>query len=184
MSASPRLVLINGAPGSGKSTLAAAVAAELPMALQLDIDQLKFSLGGWRDDLSSAGLQARRLTLALVAQHLGDGHDVIIGQYLPKTAFIEQLEHAARGHDAEFVEIVLQTPADVLAHRLAARHAQPTRPEHEHNNTLVGPDDAADLVASIEAMREHRPAAITVNAAEEVTASLTQVRSILGMINP
>ncbi len=39
-----RLVLINGAPGSGKSTLAHALAARRPLALALDVDQLKHAL--------------------------------------------------------------------------------------------------------------------------------------------
>ncbi|MCT1910641.1 ATP-binding protein [Brachybacterium paraconglomeratum] len=42
----PVLLLLNGAPGSGKSTLA----ARRPLALALDVDQLKHSLAGWEED--------------------------------------------------------------------------------------------------------------------------------------
>src|SRR5699024_11891186 len=57
-------------PGSGKSTLAARLAEERPLALALDIDVLKHSLGGWDEDLTRSGLQARRLAAAMIGQHL------------------------------------------------------------------------------------------------------------------
>src|SRR5690606_17116939 len=99
----PVLLLLNGAPGAGKSTLAARLAARRPLALALDIDQLKHSLGGWEADLQSSGLQARRLALALAGRHLEGGHDVLIGQYLARPSFLTQLQDLARECGARFV---------------------------------------------------------------------------------
>src|SRR5699024_7776598 len=115
------LMLLGGAPGSGKSTLAARLAEERPLALALDIDVLKHSLGGWDEDLTRSGLQARRLAAAMIGQHLADGHDVLLGQYLARTSFIEQLEQLAADHGARFVEVVLVLEERTLAQRLQER---------------------------------------------------------------
>lgn len=170
------LVLLNGAPGSGKSTLAAIVAADRPMALALDVDAIKHALGGWRHDPYASGVQARRIALAAIARHLGDGFDVVVSQYLARTDFIEALESTAASCGARYAEIVLSLDAAALARRIQDRHAAPDRPEHAVNNTLVRPEDAADLVAGIDRLRAQRPRAVVVDAAGppgEVAAAVT-----------
>jgi predicted kinase len=74
-----RLVLINGAPGSGKSTLAHLLAQDEPLTLALDVDAIKHSLGQWQSATPAAGITARRLAVALAAEHLRQGHDVLVG---------------------------------------------------------------------------------------------------------
>lgn len=173
------LVLINGAPGSGKSTLASCVAAERPLALALDIDAIRHNLGGWHDDQRSSGRQARRLAVAIARRQLGDGHDVVIGQYLARTEFIDELEAVARQMHAPFVEIVLVLDAATLASRLAARAAAPTRPEHAVNNRLVGPGDAPALVAGINRVLAARPHALRIDGSGTLTQTLDAVRHTL-----
>jgi predicted kinase len=174
----PVLLLLNGAPGSGKSTLAAQLAAERPLALALDVDQLKHSLGGWEEDLHAAGLQARRLALALAVRHLADGHDVLIGQYLARPEFLEQLEELAGTSGARFVEAALVLDAETLAQRLSARRAAPDRPEQVANDRFVGPADAAEHVTALEALLEGRPHAHRLDAArprEELACALGRI---------
>lgn len=137
-----RLVLINGAPGSGKSTIAHALAQDRSLTLALDIDGIKHSLGCWEEDPLASGLHARRLTLALANEQLNAGFDVVIGQYLARTPFIEDLERLAEQHGARFCEFVLNLDAAALAKRLAERASNPDRLEHAFNNRLVGPEDA------------------------------------------
>jgi predicted kinase len=172
-----RLVLINGAPGSGKSTLADALAGDQPMALALDVDVLKHSLGHWGDDLLASGLHARRLSLALAREQLGAGYDVIMGQYLARTAFIEDLERLAAELDARFSEFVLDLDAAALATRLEDRSRTPTRREHVANDDLVGPGDAARLVESLAGLREARPSAVWIDARGSLSSTLQALRA-------
>jgi hypothetical protein len=92
------------------------------------------------------------------------GYGVVLGQYLPRTPFIEDLAALARRLDVRFFEFVLDLDAPSLAARLALRALDPHYPEHVVNNRRVGPDDPGRLVESIEALRQGRPGAIWVNA--------------------
>lgn len=174
-----RLVLINGAPGSGKSTLADGVAQSQPMTLALDVDIIKHSLGRWSDDLLASGLHARRLSLALAREQLNAGYDVVIGQYLARTPFIEDLERLAAEVDAQFFEFVLDLNAPALAERLAGRSSAPSRPEHMANNSMVGPGDADLLVQSLESLRETRPGAVWIDARGSLPSTLRLLRAAL-----
>ena len=175
----PALVLLNGAPGSGKSTLAALLAAQRPMALALDIDTLKHALGGWVEDLQASGLQARRLAVALIRQHLADGYDVILGQYLARTAFLEELEQLAADCGARFVEVALILDEVTLAQRLGDRRERPDRPEQALNDRFVGPDDAGELVRSIQDVLQDRPNARLVEASRERAKIIEDLRELL-----
>lgn len=173
-------MLLNGAPGSGKSTLARRLADDRAMTLALDVDTVKHALGRWDEDPPAAGRHARVLALALAGTHLDAGHDVVVGQYLARTPFIEELAVCAAQHGARFVEVVLHVDAASLAERLAGRTSAPDRPEHAVNNRLVGPDDAAGLVASVERLRPLRPGAVWVDARGSREATLRLLRSVLG----
>lgn len=169
------LLLLNGAPGSGKSTLAQAWAAARPGWLCLDVDQVKFALPGWADDLNAAGLEARRLTLQRAGEHLQTGGDVVIGQYLARTPFVEQLADLAELCDQRFVHLLLQVDEATLRSRLAGRLAAPERPEHAHNNTMVGPDDAPELIESLRQLAALRPEARWVDATGDLATTLERV---------
>lgn len=174
----PVLLLLNGAPGAGKSTLAARLAARRPLALALDIDQLKHSLGGWEADLQSSGLQARRLALALAGRHLEGGHDVLIGQYLARPSFLTQLQDLAGECGARFVEAALVADVPTLSARLAARRTAPDRPEQAANDRHVGPADAAGHAAALEALLAERPQVHRLDAAlplEELVGMLGRI---------
>jgi hypothetical protein len=150
------------------------------MTLALDIDDIKHSLGRWSDDLQQSGLHARRLGLALATEHLRAGHDVVLGQYLARTSFIEDLERLARDLGADFCELVLDLDAPALAERLAGRSSAPSRPEHVANSSLVGPGDADRLVASLAPLREARPRAVWIDARGSLHSTLDLLRAALG----
>ena len=159
-----RTVLINGVPGSGKSTVAQLLAHRTPMALALDIDVIKHALGQWESDPTGAGRQARRIALAAAEAHLATGHDVIMGQYLARTEFVEQLEQLSRRLGSRFFEFVLVVDQPTLRARLEHRAMHPHRPEHEVNARLVSVSDVPDLVSSTERLLAQRPSAWPVDA--------------------
>jgi predicted kinase len=126
-----RLVLINGLPGSGKSTLARRLADEHPLTLVLEIDHVVTLLGV--DDSSEADPwpAARRIALAMARQHLADGHDVVVPQYLGRLDFVHDLDRLARDVDATFVEVALRPePADVAARRFRDRATAAATQQH------------------------------------------------------
>lgn len=174
------LVLVNGAPGAGKSSLADRLVARRPLMLALDIDRIKHSLGRWDDDPDAAGRHARRLALALVREQLGSGHDVAVAQYLARTDFVEDLERTAADHGARFLEVILDLDEPGLARRLRDRQDSPDRPEHAINNALVGPEDAAELVRSLDALRRARPRTVTIDASGSVEDTVTAIAAVLG----
>src|SRR3954470_12752923 len=176
----PGLGLVNGAPGSGKSPRADALARERQMTLALDVDSIKHSLGRGEETPSASGLHARRLALALAEEHLGTGYDAVVGQYLARTPFIEDLAALAERLHARFLEIVLDVDPATLAGRLRSRARHPERPEHLLNNRLVGPDDAGRLVRSMQELRRARPQAIVIDARGSRATTLDLLRDAVG----
>lgn len=174
-----RLILVNGAPGSGKSTIAQALAQCTALALALDIDAIKHALGHWEDDPAASGWQARRIALAMAGEQLSGGFDVVLGQYLAKPEFIEELEALAAHHDVQFFEFILHLDTATLAERLGRRARHPDRPEHEILNRLVGPVDAEALVGSLEPLRQSRPQAVWVDARGPLPTTLRILRALL-----
>jgi predicted kinase len=159
--------------------MAQALAQDREMTLALDVDTIKHSLGRWDDDPVASGVRARQLYLALAEEHLRAGFDVVLGQYLAQTPFIEDLEALADRLEVAFVELVLDIDVPTLAGRLAMRASDPDRPEHVVNNRLVGPDDANRLVASMEGHRLNRPRAIWVDARGPHSSTADLLRAAL-----
>ncbi|WP_375488798.1 AAA family ATPase [uncultured Jatrophihabitans sp.] len=133
----PRLILLNGMPAVGKTTLARRYADDHAMALVVELDGLRRQLGRWQEQPTAAGLHARALSLTLAGQHLRDGFDVLLPQFLARPRFIEQAEHVAVGAGAQFFEFVLVDDRDTLFARFAARSTAAAEPAHVDAAWLV-----------------------------------------------
>ena len=136
----PRLIVLNGPPAIGKTTLARRYAADHPFALALDIDSVRRLLGRWRDDATKAGLLARAMTLTMTREHLRQGFDVVLPQYLARIEFLEQAERVATEADADFHEFVLMDDRDTVVRRFNERTAAAREPAHV---------DAGEVVATL-----------------------------------
>jgi predicted kinase len=139
-----RLVLINGVPGIGKSTLARRYAADHPLSLVLDVDQVRGMLGRWIETPSDAGVLARRLAIEMAGVHLRGGHDVVVPQFLGRTEFVLSLEELCRHVGAPFVEVALVTGPEEARRRFTKRSEESQRAEHRDAALLLDRSGGAD----------------------------------------
>lgn len=117
----PRLIHLNGPTGVGKSAIAARYAAEHPLTLNLDADEILRLVGGWRDDFSGAVSLVRPLALAMAATHLAGGHDVVMPQLIMRRDQQARFAEVAREAGADYLEFVLLAPPEVTVERYRRR---------------------------------------------------------------
>ena len=144
-----RLIVLNGPPGVGKSTLARRFVDDHPLAMNLDIDSIRRLLGRWRADPTQAGLLARAMTLTMAREHLGNGYDVVLPQFLGKPQFLEQAEVVAEVAGAAFHEIVLMDGRDEVFRRFAARTRAAAEPAHVEAGELVADLGGEPMLAAM-----------------------------------
>jgi len=178
-----RLIVLNGPPGVGKSTIAQRYVDDHPLALNLDIDSLRRLLGRWRDDVARAGLLARAMSLTLAREHLGNGHDVVVPQYLGNPQFLAQAEAAATEAGAQFVEIMLMDDRDAVVRRFNERTARAESANHVDAGGYVAELGGDDLLFTmydrLVLVLSARPAAQVVQCPEgAVDAAYARVREL------
>ena len=159
----PLLLLLNGPPAVGKSALARRYLEDHPLALLVEVDRLRTSLGTWREDERSK-LLARDLALALIRARLQQGGDVVVPQYLGRTDFIQTLDALARRHHAHFVEVIVVDAEPRLAQRFRDRTRDMGRSGEEHPAEEVREDEVDaridEWIGLLEAVRDERPATL------------------------
>ena len=144
----------------------------------MEIDELRTSIEGWAEDEGSQ-LEARRLAVRLVDEHLRRGTDVMLPQYLGRTAFITELEQTARAAGAQFVEVRLVADEAAVVARFEARRASTTgvaHPEHEVDDVRAA---VADAMTRLELIARGRPDAVTVTADDDIEVTLTRLAAVL-----
>lgn len=145
----PVLVLLNGPTASGKSTIAARLVEARPSALNIDIDVVRSSLAGWRDDPISAGLTARRRAIETARDHLQASGDVVIPQFLGRVDFLEQLDELAGELDVPFVELMLTLDRSSATAAFVDRSENPVDQTHRDAAFLVAQSSADDPVGDM-----------------------------------
>jgi predicted kinase len=176
------LLLLNGPPGVGKSTMASLLVDEHPLALRLDLDQLRRSLGRWDEHPEQSGLLARDLALAAARVHLLSGHAVVIPQFLGRLAFVERLEGLAQEVGAAFRHIALM---DSRENMIARFHARTTRrnaqEQHWEAAELAGAElGLGEMYDALLAVLAARPDAVIVQSVEgDIEGTHHQLRQAL-----
>jgi predicted kinase len=145
----PRLVLLNGPPGVGKSTVARRYLDDHPLALLIEIDDLRVAMGGWADHEGSR-LHARTLALALARTHLGAGLDVVVPQYLGRPAYVDQLQAAASEVGAAFEHVLLVDDRRAIGERFRDRRADLLARGGAHPQADLADDEIDAAIADAE----------------------------------
>ncbi len=117
----PRLIHLNGPTGVGKSTLAARYAADHPLTLNLDADQVVRLVGGWQDNFFATVDLVRPLAITMATHYLATGHDVVMPQLVADRGQRAVFADAVASVGAEYVEVVLLAPRSTAIARFTGR---------------------------------------------------------------
>ena len=160
-------VLLNGPSAVGKSTLASALVSARPLALALDIDEIRTRLGQWETH-PDAKQVARSVGVATAAAHLSGGFDVVLPQLVARVDFIELLERVATEAAAPFVEVMLRADVDALVERFLRRRAAFAAEGRAHPQDDVALEEVRELlertVTELDRVVAVRPGTIVVDA--------------------
>jgi predicted kinase len=161
------LLLLNGPPGVGKSTLARLLVRDHPLALCLDIDLLRRSIGRWDEHPRESGLLARDIAVAAARVHLLSGHPVVVAQFLGRLEFVERLERLAQEVGAPFRHIALMDSKEAVIARFLARAAAPEVPEQYREAEMAGGETGlAEMYDRLLSVLAARPEAVIVPSVE------------------
>ncbi len=179
------LLLLNGPPGVGKSTMARLLVQEHPLALCLDLDLLRRSLGRWDEHPERSGLLARELAVAAARVHLMSGHAVVVPQFLGRLPFLERLERLAGEVDAPFRHIALMdSRSSAIARFLARAEAPDGSEQHREAAELAGGRAGlGQMYDALLAVLAARPGAIVLASAEgDIGGTFRRLRQALAGI--
>ena len=169
---SPVLVHLNGPPAVGKTTVAELLVERRPGSVLLDIDSIRLSLPGWRDDRETM-LQARTIAYEATRQHLLGGNDVVLPQLDARVETLSHLQQLASGARASFVEVLLVTTRDELLRRFRGRTGEHPADDVTDADALID-----GYVADLERVRDAWPRTIVV---ESTTPADTAARVLAAL---
>lgn len=165
----------------GKSALARRYVDDHPLALHMEIDAIRVSLGRWAE-FDESKLIARSLAAAMAEAHLRLGHDVIVAQYLGRTGFIEALDQLARQVGADFHEIVLMDREAAVVDRFGARRVELSAASRPHPQDDVNEQSLDQVIAdslqrlrAVEAERSRTEVILAAGGVEQAYAALRRV---------
>ena len=178
-----QLIVVNGPPGVGKSALARRFVEQRPLALLVEIDALRTSLGAWATHPESMAL-ARDLALALVETHLRSGHDVVLPQFLGRTGLLDALDDLVGRVGAGLVEVALVDRPAAVVDRFRERRARLAATGEAHPQCAVDDAEIERFVASafeqVAEVSRSRPGTVTIDAGSLEDA----IRAIVRVAGP
>lgn len=134
----PNLILLNGPLGVGKSTLAKRYAQQHPLAVAIDIDEVRFLIGSFREFPEQSLQMAFEMAASIGRVALRRGHDIAVAQILTKPAQFELFEELADQTSAKLHEILLYTEKEAAIGRFVLRGRQKGWPLGYKPDGLIG----------------------------------------------
>ncbi|MEO8330563.1 MAG: AAA family ATPase [Candidatus Nanopelagicales bacterium] len=182
-----RLIHLNGPPGIGKSTIANLYVEARPGTLNLDIDEVRRLIGGWRQDFIGAGNLVRPIALNMAETHLRQGLDVVMPQFLCSLSEIELFEAAATTSESQFLEIVLMDSKDRSVDRFTARGDDAEETWHREVQEIVRKNGGVTYLAEmydqlVEVIRLRPSAVVVTSEAGAIDATFRQVSAVLNRV--
>lgn len=180
----PRLIHLNGPPGIGKSTLARMYVEDHTGVLNLDIDQLRCLIGGWRDRFDETGRLVRPIALSMADTHLRAGHDVVMPQFLGRLGEIARFEGVAVRNGATFCEVMLMDDKDRSLERFTRRGDAANSLWHDHVRQVAERNGGRTFLAAmydrLTEVLEQRPSYVVVPSAPgAISETYDELRTVL-----
>ena len=117
----PSLILLNGPLGIGKSTLAKMYSERHLLALNLDIDLIRGSLGRWREHRVESAKLAWEMACQMGRVALAAGSNVTVAHAIQRPEPFRYLEELAAETGSNLYEILLIAPKDEAIRRFITR---------------------------------------------------------------
>ncbi len=151
-----KLIIINGTPASGKSTLAKRICEEVPLTLNVAVDNLRSSMSDWRVYKGESQTLAYNLALGVAETHLKSGNSVVVDKAIVGAEHrLDQLIALGNKYGAEIYEFILTADCDVIVQRATDRGFNP--------NGLLNPDRVVELWEQSQELIKKRDEAILVD---------------------
>lgn len=120
----PKLIILSGPLGVGKSTIAAMYVDNHPLALNLDIDDVRLHLGQWREHPEESARQSKHMAEEMARINLMAGYDVIIPQIYRHEEYLFRLEKVAVDTKARLFEVVLHVDKEEAVKRFMDKNGR------------------------------------------------------------
>lgn len=147
-----------------------------PLALLIDVDELRGWLGAWNQAREIAGLRARALATVLAKDHLRAGHDVVVAQLYGRVDHLDELEAAATEVGANYREIVLMADLESTLERFRQRGGPRLR---ELLQDPGGLEPIAELYARVESVVRTGRATVVTSSPGDIAATYATVITAL-----
>jgi leucyl aminopeptidase (aminopeptidase T) len=154
-------------------------AADRPATVVVEIDELRTSIDGWREDDDSKQ-RARQMAIEAIDGHLRDGADVVIPQYLGRSELVLDLERTAQAAGAGFVEVHLVADLDSVVARFEDRRRATGADAHPQHEVVDVRPELADAMARLAARSAERPETLRVAVGDAPEITVARLSDLLG----